>query len=87
MCTFLLWFIALPEGDKSGGPSDSKSTYSQDCSFENKTYSVGDCVYVQPAEANLQPHIVCIEKLWKDEAGAQHPDIVFIAFTWFFVRL
>uniref|UniRef100_A0A8C2A4Q9 Protein polybromo-1 n=1 Tax=Cyprinus carpio TaxID=7962 RepID=A0A8C2A4Q9_CYPCA len=46
-------------------------SYSQDCNFENNTYSVGDCVYVQPSEANLQPHIVCIEKLWKDEAGEQ----------------
>ncbi|XP_055068904.2 polybromo 1, like isoform X2 [Misgurnus anguillicaudatus] len=68
---------ALPEDGKVEGPagsqwsSGSQSAYSQDCSFENNTYSVGDCVYVQPAEANLQPHIVCIEKLWKDEAGEQ----------------
>ncbi|KAI5109113.1 polybromo 1, like isoform X1, partial [Silurus meridionalis] len=48
-----------------------QNTYSQDCSFENSTYSVGDYVYVQPSEANLQPHIVSIEKLWKDEAGEQ----------------
>uniref|UniRef100_A0A8C2A4Z1 Protein polybromo-1 n=1 Tax=Cyprinus carpio TaxID=7962 RepID=A0A8C2A4Z1_CYPCA len=52
-------------------PSGPQSSYSQDCNFENNTYSVGDCVYVQPSEANLQPHIVCIEKLWKDEAGEQ----------------
>ncbi|XP_051986162.1 polybromo 1, like isoform X1 [Xyrauchen texanus] len=68
---------ALPEEGKLEGhagsrwPSGSQSSYSQDCSFENNTYSVGDCVYVQPEEANLQPHIVCIEKLWKDEAGEQ----------------
>ncbi|XP_077054125.1 polybromo 1, like isoform X3 [Siphateles boraxobius] len=68
---------ALPEEDKVEGPAGSQwpsgpqSSYSQDCSFENNTYSVGDCVYVQPSEANLQPHIVCIEKLWKDEAGEQ----------------
>nr|XP_055068904.1 polybromo 1, like isoform X2 [Misgurnus anguillicaudatus] len=68
---------ALPEDGKVEGPagsqwsSGSQSAYSQDCSFENNTYSVGDCVYVQPAEANLQPHIVCIEKLWKDDAGEQ----------------
>ncbi|XP_051568786.1 protein polybromo-1-like isoform X3 [Myxocyprinus asiaticus] len=60
---------ALPEEDKVEGPVGSQ--WSSDCSFENNTYSVGDCVYVQPAEANLQPHIVCIEKLWKDEAGEQ----------------
>ncbi|XP_016314040.1 polybromo 1, like isoform X1 [Sinocyclocheilus anshuiensis] len=67
----------LPEEDKAEGaagsqwPSGPQSSYSQDCNFENNTYSVGDCVYVQPSEANLQPHIVCIEKLWKDEAGEQ----------------
>uniref|UniRef100_A0AAR2J535 Protein polybromo-1 n=1 Tax=Pygocentrus nattereri TaxID=42514 RepID=A0AAR2J535_PYGNA len=63
--------------EKEGGPTggqwstDPQSAYSQNCSFENSTYSIGDCVYVQPTEANLQPHIVCIEKLWKDEAGEQ----------------
>ncbi|XP_056606177.1 polybromo 1, like isoform X1 [Triplophysa dalaica] len=68
---------ALPDENKTEGHAgsqwslDSQSTYSQDCSFENNTYSVGDCVYVQPTEANLRPHIVCIEKLWKDEAGEQ----------------
>ncbi len=77
MCTLLLWSIVLPEEDKAEGaagsqwPSGPQRSYSQDCNFENNTYSVGDCVYVQPSEANLQPHIVCIEKLWKDEAGAQ----------------
>ncbi|NP_001003535.2 polybromo 1, like [Danio rerio] len=66
------------EGDKAEGPAEggqwpsgSQSSYSQDCSFENNTYSIGDYVYVQPAEANLQPHVVCIEKLWKDESGQQ----------------
>ncbi|XP_060060482.1 protein polybromo-1 isoform X14 [Erinaceus europaeus] len=44
-------------------------TYSQDCSFKNSMYHVGDYVYVEPAEANLQPHIVCIERLWEDSAG------------------
>ncbi|KAM9482460.1 polybromo 1, like isoform 1-T2 [Clarias gariepinus] len=51
--------------------SGLQNTYTQDCSFENSTYSVGDFVYVEPSEANLQPHIVSIEKLWKDEAGEQ----------------
>uniref|UniRef100_A0A3Q3KGU8 Protein polybromo-1 n=1 Tax=Monopterus albus TaxID=43700 RepID=A0A3Q3KGU8_MONAL len=41
----------------------------QDCSFENSTYHVGDFVYVEPSEPNLKPHIVCIERLWGDEAG------------------
>ncbi|XP_055768338.1 protein polybromo-1-like isoform X4 [Salvelinus fontinalis] len=55
--------------DPAGGGAGPKRTYRQDCSFENSTYHVGDCVYVQPAEANLKPHIVCIERLWEDEAG------------------
>ncbi|KAI1892708.1 hypothetical protein AGOR_G00136330 [Albula goreensis] len=49
--------------------SGLQRTYSQDCSFENSMYHVGDYVYVEPAESNLQPHIVCIERLWQDDAG------------------
>ncbi|XP_034022274.1 polybromo 1, like isoform X2 [Thalassophryne amazonica] len=58
-------------GDLPGGawPSESERVYSQDCSFENRTYHVGDYVYVQPTESNLKPHIVCIERLWQDEGG------------------
>nr|XP_056719228.1 protein polybromo-1 isoform X2 [Euleptes europaea] len=57
--------------DSSGGSTLSSlhRTYSQDCSFKNSMYHVGDYVYVEPAEANLQPHIVCIERLWEDSAG------------------
>ncbi|XP_065263739.1 protein polybromo-1 isoform X14 [Emys orbicularis] len=51
------------------GLSSLHRTYSQDCSFKNSMYHVGDYVYVEPAEANLQPHIVCIERLWEDSAG------------------
>nr|XP_046239484.1 polybromo 1, like isoform X3 [Scatophagus argus] len=49
--------------------SETERVYSQDCSFENNTYHVGDFVYVEPSEPNLKPHIVCIERLWEDEAG------------------
>ncbi|XP_074008890.1 protein polybromo-1 isoform X21 [Numenius arquata] len=52
----------------SAGLSSLHRTYSQDCSFKNSMYHVGDYVYVEPAEANLQPHIVCIERLWEDSA-------------------
>ncbi|XP_070793140.1 protein polybromo-1 isoform X1 [Pituophis catenifer annectens] len=57
--------------DTSGGSglSNLHRTYSQDCSFKNSMYHVGDYVYVEPAEANLQPHIVCIERLWEDSNG------------------
>ncbi|XP_048874224.1 protein polybromo-1 isoform X3 [Brienomyrus brachyistius] len=63
------------EAEKSEDPvgaawqSGLQRTYSQDCSFEDRTYHVGDYVYVEPAESNLQPHIVCIERLWQDDAG------------------
>ncbi|XP_039590078.1 protein polybromo-1 isoform X13 [Passer montanus] len=53
----------------SAGLSNLHRTYSQDCSFKNSMYHVGDYVYVEPAEASLQPHIVCIERLWEDSAG------------------
>ncbi|XP_064422186.1 protein polybromo-1 isoform X1 [Latimeria chalumnae] len=57
--------------DSGGGVGHSglQRTYSQDCSFKNSMYHVGDYVYVEPAEPNLQPHIVCIERLWEDSAG------------------
>ncbi|XP_047548189.1 protein polybromo-1 isoform X19 [Lutra lutra] len=57
--------------DSSGatGLSGLHRMYSQDCSFKNSMYHVGDYVYVEPAEASLQPHIVCIERLWEDSAG------------------
>ncbi|KAM6981128.1 polybromo 1, like [Aplochiton taeniatus] len=55
-----------PGGTWQSGPD---RTYSQDCSFENSTYRVGDFLYVLHAEASQKPHIVCIERLWQDEAG------------------
>ncbi|XP_060898960.1 polybromo 1, like [Labrus mixtus] len=59
--------------DQRGGSwkpeSETERVYSQDCSFENRTYHVGEFVYVEPSEPNLKPHIVCIERLWEDEAG------------------
>ncbi|XP_068449464.1 polybromo 1, like isoform X5 [Clinocottus analis] len=51
--------------------SESERVYIQVCSFENLTYHVGDFVYVEPSEPNLKPHIVCIERLWEDEAGGK----------------
>uniref|UniRef100_A0A7N6BQ04 Protein polybromo-1 n=1 Tax=Anabas testudineus TaxID=64144 RepID=A0A7N6BQ04_ANATE len=48
---------------------ETERVYSQDCSFKNSTYHVGDFVYVEPSEPNLKPHIVSIERLWENEAG------------------
>lgn len=59
---------------ESGQPDpESERVYTQDCSFENTTYHVGDFVYVEPSEVNLKPHIVCIERLWEDKAGNARP--------------
>uniref|UniRef100_A0A8C4NV17 Protein polybromo-1 n=1 Tax=Dicentrarchus labrax TaxID=13489 RepID=A0A8C4NV17_DICLA len=57
--------------DSAGGSwqSSLQRTYSQDCSFKDSMYHVGDYVYVEPAEPNLQPHIIYIERLWQDDTG------------------
>ncbi|XP_033822590.1 protein polybromo-1 isoform X1 [Periophthalmus magnuspinnatus] len=57
--------------DTVGGAwsSSTQRTYSQDCSFKDSKYHVGDYVYVEPAEPNLQPHIIYIERLWEDNTG------------------
>jgi len=62
-------------GESWKSESESERVYTQVCSFENITYHVGDFVYVEPSEPNLKPHIVCIERLWEDEAGNRniHP--------------
>ncbi|XP_070707764.1 polybromo 1, like isoform X2 [Pempheris klunzingeri] len=60
--------VDLP-GEVFHSESEKDRVYSQDCSFENSTYHVGDFVYVEPSEAKLKLHIVCIERLWEDEAG------------------
>uniref|UniRef100_A0A3Q2DSR5 Protein polybromo-1 n=1 Tax=Cyprinodon variegatus TaxID=28743 RepID=A0A3Q2DSR5_CYPVA len=55
--------------DFVGGSWQVQRTYSQDCSFKDSMYHVGDYVYVEPAEPNLQPHIIYIERLWEDDTG------------------
>uniref|UniRef100_A0A3Q3G5U8 Protein polybromo-1 n=1 Tax=Labrus bergylta TaxID=56723 RepID=A0A3Q3G5U8_9LABR len=57
------------EEEEGGKELETERVYSQDCSFENCTYHVGEFVYVEPSEPNLKPHIVCIERLWEDKAG------------------
>lgn len=52
--------------------SQTERAYVQECSFENTTYHVGEFVYVEPSEPNLKLHVVCIERLWEDEAGTTH---------------
>lgn len=76
--SFEIIIYSLPkEGEKANdlpgeawqSESETERVYSQDCSFENRTYHVGDFVYVKPSEPNLKPHIVCIERLWENETG------------------
>ncbi|KAM4582787.1 protein polybromo-1-like isoform 1-T1 [Fundulus diaphanus] len=55
--------------DTVGGSWQVQRTYRQDCSFKDSMYHVGDYVYVEPAEPNLQPHIIYIERLWEDATG------------------
>ena len=53
--------------------SGQQRTYSQDCSFKDSLYRVGDYVYVESSETSLQPHIICIERLWQDHTGGFPP--------------
>ncbi|XP_029286722.1 polybromo 1, like isoform X1 [Cottoperca gobio] len=58
-------------GEAWHSESETERVYRQDFSFENRTYHVGDFVHVEPSEPKLKPHIVCIERLWEDEAGGK----------------
>uniref|UniRef100_A0A0L8HHU7 BAH domain-containing protein n=1 Tax=Octopus bimaculoides TaxID=37653 RepID=A0A0L8HHU7_OCTBM len=37
--------------------------------YRDQIYSIGDFVYIEPRENGLEPHIMCIEKLFHDNAG------------------
>uniref|UniRef100_A0A672MW47 Polybromo 1 n=1 Tax=Sinocyclocheilus grahami TaxID=75366 RepID=A0A672MW47_SINGR len=66
----LIYTCIIIEDTAGGGWKGAlQRNYSQDCSFKDNMYHVGDYVYVEPTEPNLQPHIVCIERLWQDDAG------------------
>ncbi|XP_078341267.1 protein polybromo-1-like isoform X4 [Crassostrea virginica] len=48
----------------SGGPDKDGA----DCfSYKDETFRVGDFVYIEPREKGLDPHIMCIEKLYTDD--------------------
>ena len=76
------WFYisTLKDGEKAGdlqgeawqSESETERVYTKECTFENHTYHVGDFVYVEQSKPNLKPHIVCIERLWENEAGTIH---------------
>lgn len=49
----------------------SSQNNSDSVHFREQTYHVGDFVYMEPREKGLEPHIILIEKLWKDDQGEQ----------------
>ena len=48
-------------------------------SFKDLDYSVGDFVYIEPREKTVEPHIIHIEKLSRDQSGE-----VWLYGCWFF---
>ncbi|XP_078668227.1 protein polybromo-1-like isoform X1 [Branchiostoma floridae x Branchiostoma belcheri] len=45
--------------------------YSEDVSWEDQSFRVGDFVYIENQDKSQPPHIVCIEKLFQDDQGDQ----------------
>lgn len=43
----------------------------QELSFNQETYHVGDMVYVEATERNMENHVYLIEKLWTANDGQQ----------------
>ncbi|XP_062616162.1 protein polybromo-1-like [Saccostrea cucullata] len=44
----------------------------EDCfKYKDETFRVGDFVYIEPREKGLEPHIMCIEKLYTDANSQQ----------------
>ncbi|GFQ66100.1 protein polybromo-1 [Trichonephila clavata] len=44
---------------------------SDSATFQTETYYVGDFVYIEPREKGMEPHIMHVEKLWRDNLGEQ----------------
>ncbi|XP_015918691.2 protein polybromo-1 isoform X3 [Parasteatoda tepidariorum] len=44
---------------------------SDSATFQAETYYVGDFVYIEPREKGMEPHIMHVEKLWRDNQGEQ----------------
>lgn len=51
----------------------------QEMTYREFQIHVGDFVLVEPREEKLQPHVVCVEKLYKDDSGEQ-----WLFGTWFY---
>lgn len=59
------------EQDKYEKEQRASQHNSESVSYREQTYHVGDFVYIEPREKGLEPHIIHIEKLWKDDQGEQ----------------
>ncbi|KAK4337204.1 hypothetical protein RND71_043303 [Anisodus tanguticus] len=51
----------------------------KEITFNDNQYKIGDYVYVEPREKNLEPHIIHIQKIFKDENGEMN-----IFGSWFY---
>lgn len=40
-------------------------------SFNQQLYRVGEFVYLEPKERGLEPHIILIERLWRNQDNEQ----------------
>ncbi|KAL5013533.1 hypothetical protein ScPMuIL_007803 [Solemya velum] len=73
--------ILREEGDKKkigvDDKDDDQSSIGDDegtedsVRYKDQIYNVGDFIYVEPREADMEAHIMCIEKLYTDTAGIQ----------------
>ncbi|XP_054159382.1 protein polybromo-1-like isoform X2 [Oppia nitens] len=69
----------LEESILSVLPTDGDSSVENEMTVKDMAIKVGDFVYIEPREKNLEPHIIYIEKFNKDENG-EH----WIYGRWFF---
>ncbi|XP_035230777.1 protein polybromo-1-like isoform X3 [Stegodyphus dumicola] len=59
-----------PKQEKDESRTNEISS-SDSATFQTETYYVGDFVYIEPREKGMEPHIMHVEKLWRDNQGEQ----------------
>ncbi|KAL3851884.1 hypothetical protein ACJMK2_015582 [Sinanodonta woodiana] len=60
----------IPEGEEKPDYSSGEGS-GDSIKYKDHTYSIGDFIYVEPREPDLEPHIMCIEKIHSDSSGDQ----------------
>ncbi|KAK7457993.1 hypothetical protein BaRGS_00039138 [Batillaria attramentaria] len=70
---------ALEEEKKEKQTQDEAGDSETETVYKDQTYRVGDFVYIEPREENLEPHVMVIEKFQTDENGAK-----MIKGSWFY---